>query len=182
MRRALAATAVLLAAGAAFAKAPAAVPTVEEIAARARTAAVEAARRAEEAAKDPLKEAIDSYREGKTPLADWQKLADVVNDAKDADAQRYRMSAAEALVVRFEGKKDLDAAERAVRREIGLALVDLMKSPASDDTGLKAIERVLYAFWPDKLLRDVRFKASDKLRDRTNAHSKMKKYLKSDKD
>lgn len=178
---ALAAAAWCAAPRTASAKAPSQSPSVEDILTRARTAEAEARNRLVEAQKDPFKEAIESYRDKKLPLTEYHKLTDLLNDAKDPAVQDYRLPAADALVARFE-KEDLnDPAVRAVRREVAQAIVDLMKAPSTDDRGLMAVEKVLYAWWRTKLV-EVRFKHTDKLRERTSACTKMKKFLKSDKE
>lgn len=167
--------------GPALAKAPAQTPTVEEILGRARAAEAEEKRRLVEAQRDPFKEAIEAYRDGRTPLTGYAKLTEMVNNAKDAEVQDYRIPAAEALVLRFE-KEDLkDPAVKEVRREIATAIVDLMKAPSTDDRGLMAVEKVLYAWWRNKVV-EIKFKHTDKLKDRTNACTKMKKFLKSEKE
>jgi hypothetical protein len=176
--RLLAAALALFALGAheAFAKAPKESPTVEDLYRQAMAAIEDKKKREAEAAKDPLKEAIEAYRDrGKTQLADFQKLVDIINDAKTDSVQPYRATAAQALVTRFSHEDETDATVRVVRRQIALALIDLMKAP-KDDVGLAAIELILTNWWRMKVF-EFKFKVGDKLDDRKRAWGKMKKYL-----
>ena len=184
MSRTTSAAAFLLAALAApaLAKAPAQVPTVEDILVRARAAEEEARRKKDEAAKDPVKEAIDLYRTGKTPLTEYATLTRVLNDAKDPALQDHRIPAAEALVLRFQSVDAKDPAVLAVRREIATAIVDLMKAPATDDRGFRAVESIFYAWWRDTIVNDLKFNHTDKPKDRATACAKMKKFLKTTKE
>lgn len=179
MRRAIIAAAALLlaslGAGAAFAKAPKEMPTVEDMH-RIALAAIEEKKRKEiEASRDPLKEAIEAYRDGKTPLAEYQKLVDIVNDAKTESVQPYRATAGMAFVTRMSREKEDDPAVRIVKRQITMALLDLMKAN-KDEVGVAAIEQILSGWWRSAMFQ-VRFKVTDKLDDRKKAHAKMKKIL-----
>jgi len=175
------ATAVAVAfvgADAASAKAPkpADAPTVEEIFQQAKTA-IEAQKAGGAAKQDPLKEAIDGYRNGTLQLTDFKALVDCVNDPKAAP--EHRNDAASALVERF-GKVDLNNPEvRATRRTIARGIIDLMKADrAKDENGLKAIELILYAqSWYRQKMFELKFHASDKPAARVAAWGKMKKYL-----
>jgi hypothetical protein len=172
--------AFVLGAAPAFAKAPKAgdMPSVEEIFQQASKAAADAAKAAADKARDPLREAIDGYRDRKVPLAEYQKLVDCINNAKDENVQTYRPDAAQALIARFAHEDDKDEQIRAVRRQVAIAVLDLMKAPSKDQTGLNAIETMLYAWWRTKMQIEVRFHATDKLEDRKKAFEKMSKYLK----
>jgi hypothetical protein len=165
------------AASSAFAKAPKESPTVEEIFQQATKAIEDAAKAAAEKAKDPLRETIEAYRDRKIPLVEYQKLVDCVNNAKDENVQPYRLDAAQALVTRFAREDENDLQNRAVRRQIALGVLDLMKAPQKDETGLRAIESILFAWWRFKMQSDIKFKATDKLDDRKKAYTKMKKFL-----
>jgi hypothetical protein len=177
----LAALAVLAAAAPpAFAKAPAAkdMPSVEEIFQQATAAIEEAKRIAAERARDPLKEAIDAYRErGKVAIGEYQKLVDIINNARDEAVQPYRAPAAQAIITRFSQEGDTDPQVRTVRRQIALSLLDLMKAQ-KDETGLQAIEQILYAWWRSQMtMGTIKFTAKDRLDDRKKAHAKMKRFL-----
>jgi hypothetical protein len=176
--RPLAAAVLVLAslgAHAAFAKAPKETPTVEDLNRAALAAIEEKKRRDIEAAKDPLKDAIEAYRDKKTPLAEYQKLVDIINDAKTESVQPYRATAAQALVMRFSREDDSDPPVKIVRRQIALALLDLMKAN-KDDVGLAAIEQILGSWWRLKMF-EFKFKVSDKLDSRKKAYAKMKNFL-----
>lgn len=190
-RRTASAAALLLSAAAlaslaapAAAKAPAQALTVEDIVVRARAAEEEARRKKDEAAKDPLKEAIELYRTGKTPITEYATLTRILNDAKDPAVQDHRIPAAEALVLRFQSPDvdRKDPAVLAVRREIATAIVDLMKAPSTDDRGLRAVESIFYAWWRDTIVNDLKFNHTDKPKDRATACAKMKKFLKTTKE
>ena len=170
---------VSAAASSAFAKGPKAadVPSVEDLYQQAQKAIEDQARAAAEKARDPLKEAIDNYRDRKSPLTDFQKLVDCVNNAKDENVQPYRADAAQALVTRFSREDENDPQNRSIRRSIALAVLDLMRAPQKDEPGLRAIETILFAWWRTKMQIDIKFKANDKLDDRKKAHAKMKKFL-----
>jgi hypothetical protein len=164
----------------AFAKAPKAsdTPSVEEIFQQATKAVAEAAKAAADKARDPLREAIDNYRERKLPIAEYQKLTVCINDGKTDSVQPYRGDAAQALVTRFTREDENDPQVRAVRRQIALEVLELMKAPAKDQTGLNAIETILFAWWRAKMQVEIKFKATDKLDDRKKAFEKMSKFLK----
>lgn len=186
MNRAAALAGALLAAagaGAALAKAPPAkeTPTVDEIFKQATAAIEEEKRLAAERARDPLKEAIEAYREpGKVSILEFHKLVDIVNNARDENVQPYRALAAQAIITRFSHETEADPQVRAVRRQIALAVLDLMKADKKDEVGLAAVEQILYAWWRSKLtMGDIKFKATDKIDDRKKAHAKMKKFLSS---
>jgi len=172
--------ALLFSAVPAFAKAPKAAdtPTVEEIFQQASKAVADAVKVAADKARDPLREAIENYRDKKVPYTDFQKLVDCINDAKTDNVQGYRGDAAQALVTRFKNEAEDDPQVRLVRRQIALSVLDLMKAPAKDQTGLVAIETILFAWWRAKMQVDIKFKPADKLDDRKKAFEKMSKYLK----
>ena len=170
--------ALVAAAPVALAKAPKAseVPTIEELWQQAKAAQEELVQRAAEAKRDPFKEAIDAYRKKDWPREDYEKLVDILNDAKDPKMQPYRAAAADALVERFQAEALADPEVRQVRREIALKIVDLMKAPKTDDVGLQIVARVFQAWWPAKL-SELGWAPGDKPADRRNAHRGMKKYL-----
>lgn len=160
----------------AFAKAPKESPTVEDIYKQAMTAIEDKKKRDAEAAKDPLKDAIEAYTDRtKSQLTDYQKVVDIVNDAKTENVQPYRQKAAQAILTRFSREDETDAAVKVVRRTVALAMLDLMKAP-KDDIGLAAIEQVLTTWWRMKVF-EFKFKITDKVDDRKKAWVKMKKWL-----
>jgi hypothetical protein len=159
----------------ALAKAPKEAPTVEDLYRQALTAIEDKKKRDAEAAKDPLKEAIDAYRDRKIPFTDYQKLVDIINDAKSESVQPYRQTAASALVTRFSREDDSDQTVKSTRRAIALAVIDLMKAP-KDDVGVAAIEYILTNWWRMKTF-EFKFKVNDKVDERKRAWTKMKKYL-----
>jgi hypothetical protein len=168
--------AVVLMGGAAFAKAPkpADMPTVDEIYQQAKSAI---AAPGSAAKHDPLKDAIDGYRDGKTQLTDFATLVACIKDPKEAPD--HRNDAANALIERF-GKVDLNSPEvRATRRTIASALLDLMKvDKDKDEIGLGVIERLLYAqTWYRQKMYELNFHAANKQGARVIAYQKMKKYL-----
>ena len=165
-----------LGAGAAFAKAPKEIPTVEDMNKAALAAIEEKKRREIEAARDPLKEAIEAYRDRKTPKEEYQKLVDIIKDAKTENVQPYRLTAAQALITRFSREDESEPAVKIVRRQIALALLDLMKA-SKDDVGLASIDLILSAWWRIPTSMTARFRTTDKLDDRKRSYAKMKKYL-----
>lgn len=170
---------VAAAPSASYAKAPKATdtPSVEEMYQQAQKAISDAAKDAAERARDPLREAIDNYRDRKIPLTDYQRLVDCLNNAKDENVQPYRLDAAQALVTRFTREDNAEPQVRTIRRGIGLAVLDLMKADAKkDEIGLRSVELLLMSWWRLKAM-EFHFKANDKLDDRKKAHVKMKKYL-----
>jgi hypothetical protein len=156
---------------------PADVPSVEDLYQSAQKAIDQAAKEAFEKSRDPLREAIDNYRDKKTPYTDFQKLVDCLNNAKDDNVQPYRADAAQALLTRFSKEDESDPQVRATRRQIVLAILDLMKADKKDEIGLRAIESILFTWWKQRMQSEVKFRATDKLDDRKKAHTKMKKYL-----
>jgi hypothetical protein len=174
------AAALFASAAPAFAKAPkpADTPTVEELFQGATKAVADLAKAAADKARDPLREAIDAYRDRKLPLAEYQKLVDCINNAKDENVQPYRGDAAQALVTRFSHEDENDPQNRMIRRQIALSVLELMKADKKDSVGLGAIETILYAWWRAKMQIDIKFKATDKLDDRKKAYEKMNKFLK----
>jgi len=168
----------LVAGGTASAKAPkpADVPSVEEVYQQAK-AALEAQKAGGGVKHDPLKDAIDGYRDGKLQLTDFGLLVTCIKDPKEAPDRRN--DAASALIERF-GKVDTNNPEiRATRRTIAIALIDLMKvDKEKDEIGLGAIERILYAqSWYRSKMFDLKFHATDKQPSRFSAWTKMRKYL-----
>jgi len=164
--------------GAAFAKAPkpAEMPTVEDVYQKAKSD-LDAQKAGAGAKHDPLKDAIDGYRDGKLQLTDFALLVACIKDPKEAPD--HRNDAASALIERF-GKVDPNNPEvRATRRTIALAVLDLMKvDKDKDEIGLGAIERILYAqSWYRQKMFELKFHATDKQSARVTAWTKMKKYL-----
>lgn len=144
---AAAAAVLALAAGTASAKAPTGIATLEEIQQKARQAEAEAQRRALEASRDPNKEAIEAYKTKKTKLEEYQKLVQIVLDAKTNEVQDYRIPAGDALVQRFaQEDTEKDPRVRQLRIDIALELCELLKAPASDDKGLVIADSVFSAW------------------------------------
>ena len=164
--------------GFATAKAPDAadMPTIETLLQRALTAKAAAAEAAVEAARDPRKEAIEAYRDKKSALDDFTALTAIINNSKDDDLQIYRNQAAQAAILRFKTENLDDPQVRKTRAAFGEQIVDLMKGSSSDQVGLAIIQEVLQTWWSTKT-REVRFKATDKWRDRNKSWRKMKTYL-----
>ena len=81
----------------------------------------------------------------------------------------------QALVTRFSREDESDPTVKVVRRQIALAVVDLMKA-TKDDVGLAAIEQILSNWWRMKTF-EFKFKVGDKPDERKRAWTKMKKYL-----
>ena len=99
-----------------------------------------------------------------------------MND-EDEKKQPYRRLATDALIFRFRDGLD-DPELRKVRRLISLKALKLMKR-SRDPEGLSLIEDILYAWYRPKV-REYRFKASDKIKARSRAYARMKKYLEKD--
>ncbi len=155
-------------------------PTLDELYRQARQEKIDAEKRAADAARDPLAEAIEAYKSGATPLEQFSALTDIINNAKDEDVQPYRSPAAEALLQRFLTEDvTTSATAKRVRAAVGLEIVDLMKSSSSDTLGLAIVHRVLSTWWKYKLEGELKFKPDDKPRDRQKAWKRMQAYLKS---
>ena len=163
----------------AFAKAPAQAPTLEDLRARAQQAEIELRRLAAESQRAPRKEAIDAYKDKKkSELKDYQKIVDILIDAKTPEVQDYRAAAAEALTKRFEQEDvEKDAAVRQVRREIALELIDLLGADKKDEKGLLAAEQIFYAWYPRQLGQN-HWKREAKQPDRLKAMRKIRDFLK----
>jgi hypothetical protein len=153
---------------------PAEMPALEELYQQAKAKQEEEIRRQREALRDLRQEAIDAYREKRVPIADYQTVVDILNETKDEAVQKYRRGALDALLVRF-SKEDLgDPLVSVTRREIGLAVIDLMRN--NDRESLTLIQELLYGWWQVKARR-LQFKDTDKVRERRKAHQEMKRYL-----
>lgn len=152
-------------------------PTLERIYQEAKAAKEEAERAAAEAARDPNKEAIEAYRDGRTALAEFKPLTDIINNDDDDEIQRYRQPAATAILQRFRQENGDDPAVQRTRAALALEIVDLMKANSSDQVGLAIIQEVLQTWWRAKMTNDVRFKATDKWRERSKAWRIMRRYL-----
>lgn len=170
--------ALLLAAAPAAAKAPANVPTMEEVQQKARLAEAEAQRKALESQRDPRKEAIEAYKAKKSKLEEYEPLVRMIMDAKTPEVQDYRIPAGEALVRRFEQEDvEKDPRVRQTRIEIAIELCELLKAPAADDKGLLIADQVFYAWYRAQVI-NTHWKKEGKLRDRQAAYNKIKKFLK----
>jgi hypothetical protein len=169
------------AAPSAFAKAPAGALSAEDLIERSKRAEADRIAREAEAARDPVQEAIDAYRTGVTPIAQYQKLTDIVSDSKTKDMDRYRVAAADALVKRFATVDCVnDKAMAQLRREVGLAVVELMKANPEDVTGLACVNTLFETWWRTQHVQ-FGFKPTAKKQDRQRAYDKMRKFLR-DKD
>jgi hypothetical protein len=156
---------------------PSEMPTLEQIFQDAKAEKEAAERAAVEAARDPNREAIEAYATGATELSEFQALTELINDSKTDELQRYRQPAATAILQRFRAENLDDPAIRRVRAALALEIVDLMKANSSDQVGLAIIQEVLQTWWRAKVAGDIRFRATDKWRDRQKAWRKMKSYL-----
>ncbi len=154
-------------------------PTLEDIHTAAVKAKADAVERVKAANRDPRKEALAAYRSGATPLDQFQPLAEMINNSKDAAMSPYRQAAAQALLARFKVEDANDPFVRKSRAGAGLAILDLMKASSSDTVGLSIVGEVLNAWWRSKVLSDVKFKPTDKFKNRMKAYRKMRSYLQS---
>ncbi len=123
----------------------------------------------------PLKDAIDDYRERKSPFADFARLTDCVDNVAGT-APSLRESAADALIARIAREDEKDAGFKAIRRAIGVAVLDLMKAD-KDPTGLRLVDKILTAGWKKQMHAAPRFSPKDPLADRMRAWAKMKVVL-----
>jgi hypothetical protein len=128
--------------------------------------------------RDPIGEAIQNYKTALVPLTEFEQVVTVLLEEEDPKVQPYRRLATEALIARFTNVTD--PAALVVRRDIGLAVVKLMKSK-KDTEGLVLIESLFYTWWGKKMAA-FGFRASDKQRNRTKAYGKMKTYLEKEAD
>ena len=151
-------------------------PTLEDLLARAKKAKADAEQAAIDAARDPRREAIDAYKNGDTPLAEYEPLTDMIKNSKDDEVRDYRRAAATALYQRFRNEPLEDPNVRKLRVEAVLEIIDLMRAPSKDRLGLAIIHEILSAFWKNKV-RDFGFSPTGKPRERYNAYKAMKKYL-----
>ncbi len=162
----------------AFAKAPAATKSAEDLIAKAIQDEIDRKKREEEAQRDPNQELIDGFDKAKgTPLSEGVRLAALMVAAeKDEKLVPYRRKAGEALVKRFsqENAKD-DPAVRDARKEVAMILIELMKSKEGD--ALALVESILKEWYP-RYLMESRFKVDGKAADRTKSYNDMKKKLK----
>jgi hypothetical protein len=165
-------------AAAAEARAPksAELATVEEIRLEAVRQIEEKNKQAAEAARDVLKEDIEAYKKKLVPLSEYQKLVDIINNAKEPKVDPYRPEAVSALVTRFLGENFEDPQVRATRREIALKVLPLMVSQ-KDPTGLRCVTQLLHSWWSSQMKVNVKFDPDDKLGERRKSLNTMKKYL-----
>lgn len=173
---------VLGASAPAFAKAPPSSKSAEELISKAIQDELDRKAAEAEAKRDHNKEMIDNFKDKAkgVPLSDGLKLADIIVRAQtDEKLIPYRAPAAAALLQRFalEDTKN-DPAIRDVRRDIALAMLDLMKS--KDEGSVAVIDFVLKE-WYMSLLRDVGWKVEGKAPQRLKAYNDMKKKLSKDK-
>jgi len=174
-----AATLYAVTVGPAQAKGPDAadMPTVEDLVQRAITAKAAAAAAAREAARDPRKEVIAAYRDGKTALEEFTPLTDIINEHKDAQVQVYRNQASQAILLRFKTENMDDPQVRRTRARLALEILHLMKASSSDQVGLAIIQEVLQTWWATKIRTEIHFQAIDKWNKRSRAGRKMRSYL-----
>lgn len=163
----------------AFAKAPAATKSAEDLIAKAIQDEIDRKAREAEAQRDPNQELIDGFGDKAKgmPLSEGVKLADLmVRAEKDEKLVPYRRKAGESLVKRFsqENAKD-DPAVRDARRDVAMVLIELMKSKEGD--ALALVEAILKEWYP-RYLSDSKFKVDGKPGDRDKAYKEMKKKLK----
>jgi hypothetical protein len=168
----------VMVAGPAEAKGPEAkdLPSIEEIVQKAKDAKAAAAEALLEAARDPRKEAIVAYRDGKLPLEGFAPLTEMINNSKDDEIQVYRTQASQAILLRFKNENLDDPQVRKTRAALGLEIIDLMKAKSGDQVGLAVIQEILQTWWATKN-RELRFKATDKWKVRMKAWRGMRSYL-----
>lgn len=178
--RSLAAVAALCAgASVAFAKAPKASDeaSVEDLVVAAK-GQLEGAKKGEH---NKWKDAVDKYRDkSKSQLADWKDVVEIVNDSKTPEAQQYRDDATAALIERFaDVNEKSDPLLRATKREVAMALLDLMKAdPKKDGVGLLQIDKLLNTWWHDQYTRNWQFHTKDPPDKRAKSYAKAKAFLK----
>ena len=140
--------------------------------ARARKTAEE--RAAAEAARDPIQEAIDAYRDKLVPVTDYARVVQILR-ASEGDEASYRQRAKDALVARFEAENKADVKVLKAKKEISLEIVDLMRLSKDDDG--RALVYEIFGVWHGRALRQSGFKPGDSARKRTRAYKKMKEHL-----
>ena len=161
----------------AWAKVQTGVVTAEEIMKRAELAEAERIKKKADAEKDPVRDLIQSYADKKLELKEWGKLTAIMLDAKTPEMQPYRRLATEALVRRFEAEGSTEQSVREIRREAGIALLDLMDAK-NDEVGVGLVDYV-YSTWWRRDYGNTGFKPNAKLDDRKSAKKRMAKFLKS---
>lgn len=140
--------------------------------ARARKTAQE--RAAAEAARDPLQEAIDAYRDKLVPVTDYARVVELLRASEGEEAE-YRQRAKDALVARFEAENRADVKVLKAKREISLEIVDLMRLSKDDDG--RALVYEIFQVWHRRFLQQSGYKPGDSARKRTRAYKKMKELL-----
>lgn len=161
-----------------FAKAPPASKSAEDLISKAIQDEIDRKAKEAEAARDLNKEQIDGFRDKAkgVALTEGLRLAQIMVDAEsDKKLVPYRAAAADALVKRFAAEDTKDPAVRDARKEIALAILDLMKSKEGD--ALTAVEFVLKEWFPN-YLRESKFRIDGKPGDRDKACREMRKKLK----
>lgn len=175
---ALAIAAVTIAgAGSALARAPANLPTLEDVLAHARQVEAKEAASKGPSSKDRTQETIDDYRTKKAALDDWGKLTQIMKDSATEELQKYRAPAAKAILDRFTQEDLKDPRVRQVRIAIGLDICELLQAPAKDATGLTIAQDIIGAWWPRELSQS-KWLIGGKQRDRKTACDKIRKFLK----
>lgn len=149
-------------------------PSLHQVYEQAKADFEEELRAAEAAKRDPIREAIESYRKQLVPLTEFQVLTDVMNDSEDEKKQVYRRAARDALLERFGLEPRDDSEVRRIRRLVGLEVIDLMYG--KDPVGLKLVNELLVAWWRDQV-KACGFNPTDRSKKRKRAYTKMKKYL-----
>lgn len=141
---------LLLLAAPAFARAPtlAELPTVKSVLDKADAAKTAIAKKKEEDEKDPKMEDIQKYQEGRESLFHWKRVVDILKSDKQA---KYREASAEALRQRFKDLPPRDVAVMKVKKEIGTALLSMLK--ARDKTDRNLVASVYRVFWPGEYAR-----------------------------
>ncbi len=152
-------------------------PSVEQLLQKHTKAKADAEAAAIEASRDPHRETIEGYKDGTTPLADYEALMELIANEKDDKMRKYRRPAATALMERFiKAGADGDDRVRELRAAAVLEILHLMKSSKKETLSLAIIHDILSEFWKRKM-SDYNFKATKELKDRRKAYNSMKKYL-----
>lgn len=119
-------------------------PTVKEIAERAKVAIEERRRAEEEARKDPKMDRINEYMNGKTTIDGWKPIVAILTD--DNEDAKYRLASANALRVRFKSLDRTDKQISIIKKKIGNALLPWLNH--REEQVRIWVHGVYFAFWP----------------------------------
>lgn len=149
-------------------------PTLDALEADARARKLAAEKAAAEAARDPIQEAIDAFRDQVSPLEQWERIVELVK-ADEGEEAAYRQAAKDALIARFQADGEKDVKVLKARRAAALELCDLMKAK-SDPDGRMLVQEILQKWFRTYLIRSG-YKPNDSARKRIRAYRKMTDYL-----